>query len=205
MRTQFVLLKDVIGAKVFPSEMDNYSSWPCSDKYLLDVEASVDQLFPDQQQPAACQKLHGEVEKKMSEQEDFSWIVRDHGKAFILQFMAIENFLGEHAAYWVSVQEEPDLILKKRQLQIHLILLVLLFFLCAASIIWVSRVLRRLQEYKSFLPICATCKNVRGLGTNSRDPKAWISIEEYFDSSAHPKLTHGICPTCYKKSMEEDD
>lgn len=43
------------------------------------------------------------------------------------------------------------------------------------------------------LPICASCKSIRG------EDGSWMSIEEYIDSRSNTQFSHGICPECAKK------
>jgi hypothetical protein len=46
---------------------------------------------------------------------------------------------------------------------------------------------------KGFLPICASCKQIRD------DKGYWNQIEEYISQHSEAKFTHGICPKCAKK------
>ncbi len=67
----------------------------------------------------------------------------------------------------------------------------------------INRMQRKLKEIASFLPICATCKKVRPMDSDSNDPRSWINIENYFDQQTDEKLTHGICPDCLRRAMKE--
>jgi DNA-binding response OmpR family regulator len=49
---------------------------------------------------------------------------------------------------------------------------------------------RQIEEYKRFLAICASCKQIRtGEGE-------WERVETYIRRMGGLELTHGICPTC---------
>ena len=54
--------------------------------------------------------------------------------------------------------------------------------------------LKRLQR---LLPICAACKSIRGEGGE------WHRIEAYLSAHSGAQLTHGLCPSCAAKYMQE--
>lgn len=47
------------------------------------------------------------------------------------------------------------------------------------------------------LPICASCKKIRD------DEGYWSQVEQYIAKHTDAKFTHGICPECGKKALEE--
>lgn len=50
---------------------------------------------------------------------------------------------------------------------------------------------------EAFLPICAGCKKIRDKdGT-------WQHLEVYIGEHANTQFSHGYCPDCYKKALEE--
>ncbi|MEE8574915.1 MAG: response regulator [Thermodesulfobacteriota bacterium] len=63
---------------------------------------------------------------------------------------------------------------------------------------------RRLKEEQAkvktlsgLLPICASCKKIR-------DSKGyWKKVETYIEGHSEAEFTHGICPACQDKMMEE--
>lgn len=64
----------------------------------------------------------------------------------------------------------------------------------------VSDLQQALAEVKTlhgFLPICASCKNIR------RDEGYWQQIESYLSEHSEVEFTHGICPTCLEKLYPE--
>lgn len=53
--------------------------------------------------------------------------------------------------------------------------------------------LAQVKTLKGFLPICASCKNIRD------DEGYWQQIESYLCEHADVEFTHGICPACLEK------
>jgi hypothetical protein len=68
--------------------------------------------------------------------------------------------------------------------------------------VWISvhiatkRLLRRLHYLEEFLRICSWCRKV-GYG------EEWLELEKYFNSKFHTRTTHGMCPDCLKKKVDE--
>ncbi len=55
---------------------------------------------------------------------------------------------------------------------------------------------KAMEEVKilsGFLPICASCKNIRD------DKGYWNQIEAYISEHSEAEFSHGICPECLKK------
>ena len=50
---------------------------------------------------------------------------------------------------------------------------------------------------KGFLPICASCKNIRD------DKGYWKQIESYITEHSEAEFSHGICPKCVEKLYPE--
>lgn len=59
-----------------------------------------------------------------------------------------------------------------------------------------KRLLKRLHYLEAFLRICGWCRKVCHDGE-------WLSMEEYFNSKFATQTTHGMCPECLKKSVQE--
>ena len=57
--------------------------------------------------------------------------------------------------------------------------------------------LAQVKTLKGFLPICASCKNIRD------DEGYWQQIESYLCDHADVEFTHGICPACLEKLYPE--
>jgi len=65
---------------------------------------------------------------------------------------------------------------------------------------WVHRVTKRLLErlhyLEEFLRICGWCRKVCCDGE-------WLDMEAYFSSKLDTRTTHGMCPECLKKGVNE--
>lgn len=55
----------------------------------------------------------------------------------------------------------------------------------------------RIKILGGFLPICASCKNIRD------DKGYWSQIESYIKEHSEADFTHGLCPGCAKKIMDD--
>jgi GAF domain-containing protein len=60
-----------------------------------------------------------------------------------------------------------------------------------------ERALSEIKTLHSILPICSYCKKIRD------DDGSWQQIEKYIRDHSDASFSHGICPDCYKKEMEE--
>jgi hypothetical protein len=59
-----------------------------------------------------------------------------------------------------------------------------------------KRLLRRLHYLEEFLRICSWCRKVCHEGE-------WLEMERYFNSKFATKTSHGMCPECLKKGVNE--
>lgn len=59
-----------------------------------------------------------------------------------------------------------------------------------------SRLLKRLHELESYLRICSWCRKVNDQGE-------WRTMEDYFDCRFQTGTSHGICPACAKRQLEQ--
>ncbi len=57
--------------------------------------------------------------------------------------------------------------------------------------------LKEIKQLKGFIPICASCKNVRN------DTGYWEQIEQYIKDRSEVEFSHSICPDCAKKLYPE--
>jgi hypothetical protein len=56
--------------------------------------------------------------------------------------------------------------------------------------------LGRITYLEGFIPICAWCRKVR---LNDE----WVSLEKFIESQPDAQCTHGICPECRKRHIDE--
>ena len=57
--------------------------------------------------------------------------------------------------------------------------------------------LAKVKQLSGMLPICASCKKIRD------DTGYWKQIESYISEHSDVLFSHGLCPDCAKKAMEE--
>ena len=58
------------------------------------------------------------------------------------------------------------------------------------------RILKRLHYLEEFLRICSWCRRVC-------NEDQWLEMERYFNSKFATRTSHGMCPDCLKKKVEE--
>ncbi len=54
-----------------------------------------------------------------------------------------------------------------------------------------------IKTLRGIIPICSYCKKIRN------DQGAWDIMESYITKHSHAQFSHGACPDCFKKQMEE--
>jgi len=59
--------------------------------------------------------------------------------------------------------------------------------------------LANVKQLSGLLPICSYCKRIRS------DKDYWEQVDSYVAHHSEAQFSHGICPTCYTKVMEELD
>lgn len=60
---------------------------------------------------------------------------------------------------------------------------------------------KKIKVLEGLLPICSQCKKIRDESNFKKDK--WMSIEMYIAKNSKLNFTHGICPECEKKQMDE--
>jgi hypothetical protein len=58
------------------------------------------------------------------------------------------------------------------------------------------RLLKRLHYLEEFLRICSWCRKVC-------HNDEWLGLEDYFNSRFATRTSHGMCPECLKKKVQE--
>ncbi|KAF0143307.1 MAG: methylase of chemotaxis methyl-accepting protein [Nitrospirae bacterium] len=64
-------------------------------------------------------------------------------------------------------------------------------------ILELKEALAKVKQLSGLLPICASCKKIRD------DKGYWNQIEVYIKKHSEAEFTHGLCPECAKKSLDE--
>jgi nitrate reductase NapAB chaperone NapD len=57
--------------------------------------------------------------------------------------------------------------------------------------------LSRVKQLEGIISICMYCKKIRN------DVNSWDQIEVYISKHSEALFSHGICPDCYNREMEE--
>ncbi|MCA9411944.1 MAG: DUF4118 domain-containing protein [Candidatus Omnitrophica bacterium] len=60
-----------------------------------------------------------------------------------------------------------------------------------------GRTLAELKVLEGLVPICAACKSIRD------ENNQWHVLEAYITDHTNAQFTHGLCPKCTKKILEE--
>jgi phosphoserine phosphatase RsbU/P len=61
------------------------------------------------------------------------------------------------------------------------------------------RLIANIKRLTGLLPICSYCKRIR------TDTNYWEQVESYITDHTDALFSHGICPVCMEKAMEEFD
>ena len=70
----------------------------------------------------------------------------------------------------------------------------------AARLVVAERILNlqsQVNQLSGLLPICCVCKKVRD------DKNYWEQVESYISKRTDARFSHGYCPDCLKKAMQE--
>jgi K+-sensing histidine kinase KdpD len=60
-----------------------------------------------------------------------------------------------------------------------------------------ERAISEVKVLEGILPICASCKKIRN------DKGEWQQIEQYIRQKTNTEFTHGLCPQCGKKLLQD--
>ena len=69
----------------------------------------------------------------------------------------------------------------------------------AARVAELQAALSKVKQLSGLLPICSYCKRIRS------DDNYWEQVESYITDHTDALFSHGICPPCLVKVMEEFD
>lgn len=61
----------------------------------------------------------------------------------------------------------------------------------------------RVKMLESFLSICSYCKKIRDDKGSTDKKGSWVEIEQYISRHTETDFSHGICPDCYAKVMQD--
>ncbi len=61
----------------------------------------------------------------------------------------------------------------------------------------------KIEHLEKFLRVCANCHKVLLPHSDEKNPKNWIQLESFISQKTSTTFSHGYCPVCYEKAMEE--
>jgi len=59
------------------------------------------------------------------------------------------------------------------------------------------KTLDEIKVLRGLLPVCSYCKKIRN------DEGVWDMMEEYISGHSEVEFTHGVCPECFSRHMDE--
>lgn len=62
---------------------------------------------------------------------------------------------------------------------------------------------RKVEAYEQVLPMCSVCKRIRDDWHGKPGQGRWHTLEEYLLVKKGMLISHGCCPECFGKAMEE--
>jgi diguanylate cyclase len=65
------------------------------------------------------------------------------------------------------------------------------------KVVQLETAIATVKKLEGVIPICASCKKIRD------DKESWQQMEKYISEHSEAMFSHGICPDCYEKQMNE--
>jgi len=62
---------------------------------------------------------------------------------------------------------------------------------------------QKVKVYENILPVCMYCKSIRDDKGVEPGKGKWMRMEEYIHINSGTDISHGCCPTCYKKHKDD--
>ena len=59
--------------------------------------------------------------------------------------------------------------------------------------------------YENILSVCSECKKIRDDSGCQHGHGVWVSMEKYLSRTTGSAMSHGLCPDCYRRRMQELD
>lgn len=60
-----------------------------------------------------------------------------------------------------------------------------------------------IDMYENILSVCCECKKIRDDTGSEQGGETWISLEKYIHRTTGSSLSHGLCPECYRRRLNE--
>lgn len=74
---------------------------------------------------------------------------------------------------------------------------IVVLILGAALLMFTRHSINRIKYLEGFLSMCASCKRIRVNDT-------WIPLEEFLSTHSNTVLSHGLCPHCLQRFIDDD-
>jgi len=65
------------------------------------------------------------------------------------------------------------------------------------KVIQLEEALAKVKMLEGIIPICSYCKKIRD------DKESWHQMESYISTHSEARFSHGICPECYDRCIDE--
>lgn len=62
---------------------------------------------------------------------------------------------------------------------------------------------QKIKLYENILPVCCMCKKIHDDSSGKSDQESWLEYKEYITTKTGIQFTHGFCPECHAKSVDE--
>ena len=64
---------------------------------------------------------------------------------------------------------------------------------------------KTIRMYEDILPICLVCKKIRDDSGKEPGTGEWVPVDKYLTCRAGKNMSHGYCPDCGQKFLEQID
>jgi len=76
-------------------------------------------------------------------------------------------------------------------------------FMRIARVLEKQEMQRTIDLYENILSICSECKKIRDDSESEPGRGEWLSMEQYLSRTTGSAMSHGLCPSCYRKQLRE--
>ncbi|MDD2336555.1 MAG: hypothetical protein PHD01_08245 [Geobacteraceae bacterium] len=122
------------------------------------------------------------------------------GRSEACSVCVVRNSVGKafQGGSVVRSRQKMDLIRDDKVIEIYVLVTASPFvFQDTHFAILVLEDISELVELRKIIPICAVCKQVR------TDANYWVQVESYLRDRLDIEFTHGLCPSCRDKYLDE--